>query len=155
MKFGMINLLNAVIVIIMMVPNLIYAGKGGEDQKTPNKLTAVIEQVGRYGSMALMILPLGVWKFGFPSVAAMLVYLFGNGVCLLAYLTVWAFYFKKKTFHRAMALAILPVCMFGLCGICLHHWLLVAAAALFGIGHLRITYQNSKNRNYRSAEDLL
>lgn len=144
MEFGMINLWNGLIVAIMMLPNLIYAGKGGEDQKAPNWLIAVIEQVGRYGSMALMILPLGVWKFGFPSVTAMLVYLFGNGACLLAYLTVWAFCFKKKTFHRAMALAILPVCMFGLCGICLRHWLLVAAAVLFGIGHVSITYQNSK-----------
>lgn len=144
MEFGMINVWNAVIVVIMMIPNLIYAGKGGEDQKKPNKLIAVIEQVGRYASMALMILPLGVWKFGFPNVPALLAYLFGNAACLLLYLIVWAFYFKEKTFHRAMALAIIPVCIFGLCGICLRHWLLVGAAILFGIGHLRITYQNNK-----------
>lgn len=144
MKFGMINVWNIMIIVIMMIPNIIYAVKSPDAVKLPaGRLINVTEQIGRYASIALMVIPLGMRKFGFSSVVASEIYFFGNIVLLFAYLIVWGFYFKKKTLRKASALAILPVCVFLLCGITLRHWLLVAAAIIFGIGHITITYYDN------------
>ena len=42
----------------------------------------------------------------------------------------------------ALALAILPTCIFLLSGVLLRHWLLVCSAVLFGIGHIFVTQRN-------------
>lgn len=143
MELNFINAAGGILVALMLAPNLVYAIRcpGGEN-KCKNKWMNFLEQIGRYGSMALMILPLGMREFGFSSVAAMLVYLFGNGGLLLAYWVCWIFYFRKPSRKWAMALAVLPTCIFFLSGITLGHWLLVFAAILFGAGHLYVTSEN-------------
>lgn len=140
MSFGWINLFGAVIVGILLVPNILYALR--EKDREPvrvNRALVLAEQTGRYACVILMWLPLLVWKFGFRSPGEMLAYLCGNGVLLAAYLIVFAGYFRKKTAKKAMALAVLPVCIFLLSGLLLRHWLLAGAAVLFAAGHLPIT----------------
>lgn len=144
MEFNPINLFGFIIVVIMLIPNIIYGIKfKGLENKCTNKAMNVIEQVGRYGSMALMVLPLFVWEFGFSSVFMMFVYVLGNGILLFTYLLVWVFYFKKQTMGRAMILAIDPTCIFFLSGVTLYHWALVVAAIIFGVGHIYATYRNN------------
>lgn len=144
MQFNFINLMGFIIVAVMLIPNIIYGIKfKGLDNKCTNKAMNVIEQAGRYGSMALMVLPLFVWEFGFSSVFMMFVYLLGNGILLFTYLLLWVFYFKKQTMGKAMILAIAPTCIFFLSGVTLYHWALVVAAVIFGVGHIYVTYQNN------------
>ena len=145
MEFGIINYVNALIVVFILIPNIIYAMKGGEDHKADNGVVTFLEQVGRYASIAMMILPLGVWKFGFPNVLALLVYLAGDMVLLIGYWIAWGSYIKKKTYSIAMILAVIPVCIFLVTGFCLHHWLLCACAVVFGCCHIYITRQNEKS----------
>ncbi len=143
MEFGWINLWNLLILAGMLVPNIRFARQtpGGE-RKAQGKGITVLEQIGRYASMALMVLPLGVWKFGFSSVAEMLLYSIGNLGLLIIYWAVWGPFSRKPTLGRAMALAILPTTTFLLCGLTLGHPLLVGAALLFGAAHISITYRN-------------
>lgn len=137
MEFGWINLFGAVIVITMLVPNIIYAIKNRDfANKCTNKVMNFIEQIGRYGCIILMWLPLFVWKFGFSSVNMLLIYLFGNGLLLISYILIWILYFKRESMNRAMALAIIPSCIFLLSGLLLRHWTLVAFTVLFGLGHI-------------------
>ena len=144
MEFNPINLFGFIIVVIMLIPNIIYGIKfKGLENKCTNKAMNVIEQAGRYGSMALMVLPLFVWEFGFSSVFMMFVYFLGNGILLFIYVLVWVFYFKKQTMGKAMILAIAPTCIFFLSGATLYHWALVVAAVIFGVGHIYVTYQNN------------
>ena len=146
MEFGWINLFGAGIVVLIMIPNIIYAVKQKQDEaqaKIPKYLSAC-EQVGRYGCIVLMWLPLLVWKFGFGSVEELLVYLIANGLLLLSYYLFWTFYFRKKALSNAMALAIIPTLIFLLSGILLRHWLLVIAAVIFGFAHCEITYITHK-----------
>ena len=145
MEFGWISLWGTLIIVIMMVPNLIYARKSqGEENNNSNLALSVIEQVGRYASMLLMVVPIGVWKFGFSSTELLLVYLLGNAALLTGYLVGWIFYFRRRTFWRGMLLAILPAGIFLLSGLCLKHWLLVGAALIFALGHITITYRNHR-----------
>jgi hypothetical protein len=97
-----------------------------------------------------MWMPLLVWKFGFASVLDMMLYMACNGLLLAAYWIAFAFYMKRRTVRLAIVLAVLPSCIFLLSGILLQHWLLVAFAILFAIGHIYVTYKNAiliKDRN--------
>ena len=143
MEFGWINVFGAVIVILMLIPNIIYAIRNRDEKnKCTNRLMNVIEQIGRYACIILMWMPLLVWKFGFSSVFEMILYLIGNGCLLAAYWISFACYLKRKTRKRAFALAVLPTCIFLLSGLLLHHWLLAAFAVLFGVGHIYVTQKN-------------
>ena len=95
MEFGWINVFGAVIVILMMIPNIIYAIRNKDEKnKCTNWFMNVIEQVGRYACIILMWMSLLVWKFGFSSVFEMILYLTGNGCLLAAY---WIIEIARKT----------------------------------------------------------
>ncbi len=146
MKFGWINVFGAVIVILMLIPNIVYAVRNKDEKNNcTNRFMNGIEQTGRYAGIVLMWLPLLVWKFGFSSVFEMLLYFVGNGCLLAAYWIVFARYLKRKTPKRALVLAVLPACMFLLSGLLLRHWLLAGFAVLFGISHTYVTQKNIEN----------
>ena len=146
MEFGWINLFGAGIVVLIMIPNIIYAARQKQDEtqiKVPHYLSAC-EQVGRYGCIIMMWLPLLVWKFGFVSAVEFLIYLIGNGVLSLCYYFFWMLYSRKRTLSVSMALAIITTAIFLLSGMLLRHWLLVVFAILFGVAHCTITYLTHK-----------
>ncbi len=144
MEFGWLNVFGACIVVLMLVPNIVYALRHKNvGNLCTNSFMNIIEQVGRYACIMLMWLPLMVCKFGFASKIAMVIYFLGNGLLLLVYWIVFFFYMKGKTRGRAIALATVPSCMFLLSGLMLRHWLLVGFSALFAIGHIYVTIQNN------------
>ena len=151
MEFGWINVFGAAIVVLMLIPNIVYAIKNkGEKNLCTNRFMNVIEQIGRYACIVLMWLPLFVWKFGFASVLEMMLYMACNGMLLAAYWIAFAVYMNRKTARLALVLAILPTCIFLLSGILLHHWLLVCFAILFAAGHIYVTYKNAIHLRDRS-----
>ena len=144
MEFGWINVFGAVIVVLMLIPNIVYALKNkGEKNLCANRFMNIVEQVGRYACIALMCLPLLVWKFGFASVLDMMLYMACNGLLLAAYWITFAFYMKRRSVRLALVLAVLPACIFLLSGILLQHWLLAGFAVVFAIGHIYVTYKNA------------
>lgn len=145
MEFGPISIAGLIVVLLMLVPNLICVIRFPNlKNQCSTRAMNLLEQIGRYASMVLMFLPLGVWKFGFPSVEEMLIYVFGNAALLLAYWVIWIFYFRNPMRKWAIALAVIPVGIFFLSGVTLRHWLLVVAAILFGIGHIYVTDRNHR-----------
>ena len=147
MQFGFINLFGAGTVVLLLVPNIVYAVKNrGEQNLCENRFMNLAEQIGRYACIVLMWLPLLVWEFGFGSEPEALLYFIGNAALLAAYWVTFALYFKKKTKKRALALAVLPACMFLLSGLLLRHWLLVGFAVVFGIAHVYVTLKNAAAR---------
>lgn len=142
-----LNIFGLILVVLILVPNIIYAFKFRDQQnKCTNKIMNIIEQVGRYGCMFLMIFNIGIAEFGFASKAMFLVYLIGNAALLISYWIIWILYFKKQTYWEQLALAIIPTCLFLLSGITIQHYLLVIWSVIFGIGHIFVT---NKNRYYR------
>ncbi len=143
MRFGWINAVNAFAVVFLIAVNVICARKGLADNwKSRSTVVNVLEQIGRYGCMALMILPLTAgWEFGFPSEWRMVAWLLLTVVLLAVYAVLWA---RKRRGGREVlyALAIVPACLFLLNGILLGHWLLAAFAVLFGVSHLCIVREN-------------
>ncbi|MBP0989573.1 MAG: hypothetical protein J5874_00110 [Oscillospiraceae bacterium] len=145
MKFGWINAFGAGFVILILIPNIVYALKNkGEKNLCRNRFMNVTEQIGRYACIVLMWLPLLIMKFRFASVFECFLYMAGNGIFLIAYWIVFAIYLKRKNKRFAIVLAILPVCIFLISGILLRHWLLVGFAILFAVGHVYVTQKNSE-----------
>lgn len=145
MQFGWLNLTGVLIIVLMMIPNLIYARRNPHmENKCTCKPMLILEQLGRYGSMAMMVFPLFVWEFGFTSAAAFIIWAALCGVLLLAYFISWGFYFQKPSLSSALWLAILPSAIFILRGVFLHHWLLTAFGVIFAVGHIYITWYNNR-----------
>lgn len=144
MQFNWINAFGAIIMALIMVPNIIYAARfKGEENKCTSKALSITEQVGRYGCFALMVVNLGVYEFGFRSTEGFCVWLVLNILLLLSYFVFWAFYFKKQTRFAALMLAVIPCLIFFTNGIILRHWLLVIFAFIFTVGHISVTLQNA------------
>ena len=147
MEFGWINLFGGIFVILMLVPNIVYAIKNKDEKNLcTNKLMNIIEQIGRYSCIVLMWFPLLVWKFGFATSTEFVIYMLSNVLLLVAYWILFAIYMKKKNTGLTLSLAIIPSCIFLFSGFLLRHWLLVGFACLFATGHIFVTYINAKQR---------
>lgn len=148
MKFGWINLVGAALVAVMMIPNIVYTIKNKDEKNLcANRFMNAAEQIGRYGCIVLMWLPLLVWEFGFPDVLSMTVYIAGNATLLTAYVILFAIYMRKKTAPLALALAVIPSAIFMMSGLLLRHFLLVGFAAIFAVGHIYVTADNQRRKN--------
>ena len=138
-----VNLFGLIFVVLLLMPNIIYAMKCKDLQnRCTNRFMNILEQIGRYGCMFLMVFNIGIAEFGFCSKATFLVYLIGNSLLMLSYWIIWLFYFKRAALWKQLSLAIIPACLFLLSGITIRHYLLVIFAVIFGLGHIYITWTN-------------
>ena len=144
MVLNLINFIQVAIVWILIIPDLIYSIHRENREINKNDAASITEQFGRYASMLLMVLPLGIWEFGFKSPEETIIYFAGNGILLLAYIFIYVLFFKKPCFKKAVALAAIRVLVFALCGILLRHWFLVIFAVIFAIGHFAVTVKKYK-----------
>lgn len=145
MEISFINLFNGIVVLCLLLPNIIWAVKmKNKGRARASGLVNAMEQLGRYASIVLMVVPLFVGKFGFRTVAEMVIWLVGSIVLVVAYWGAWIFYFKEKTARNRMALATIPCAIFLICGITLRHWALVIAAVIFTVAHRAVT-ENAVN----------
>ena len=140
-----LNVLGLVFVVLLLIPNVIYAIREKNQQnKCTNKFMNAMEQIGRYGCMFLIVFNIGIAEFGFGSVGAFLIYLFGNAILVISYWITWVLYFKKHTYSKQIALALIPACLFLLSGITMRHYLLIIFGIIFGIGHIYVTNKNKE-----------
>lgn len=144
MRFGWINWINVAAIAYLILINGIAAGKGWSDSFSSKYwMVNLLEQIGRYGSMLFMILPVFVkgWKFGFGSVAEMFIWIFATILSLLIYTVLW-FQKAKGSEGVLCGLAIIPAVLFLLNGILLRHPALIAVSLIFGIFHFAIVKEN-------------
>jgi len=139
------NIYGLIIMAIVMIPNVIFAIKEKNfESKYHNKAIEIIEQIGRFGSIGLMIFNMSLLEFGYWFNNGKIVYMILTGVLAVLYCFVWFLYFRKSTMKKAMSLAIIPTIIFLSSGIIQGKVLLIITAILFGIGHIIITYNNNR-----------
>lgn len=139
-----INIFGLIIVVFLLLPNMIYYSKNKSvENKCKNKVMNFFEQVGRYGSMFLMVFNIGIFEFGFRSNTVFTVWLICIFLLISIYWGVWFLYFKKIRILYSMILAIIPSVIFVSQGIILRHWLLLIFGIIFSISHIYVTYQNT------------
>lgn len=146
------NWLNAfgfLIVALLIIPNMVYFYRDKNKpmvNKCRNKVILTAEQIGRYGTMALMIFPLGIGEFSLPSDESFAIYLMINVVLLLLYWIAWYFYMRSNHAVLAIILAVIPSIIFVLNGVLLSHGLLILFGVIFAVSHIYITYQNTEGK---------
>ena len=144
MRFNWINWINMAAVVWLVLINVIVARKGLSDSyNNKHSIVNILEQIGRYGCMVLMILPVFTsgWKFGFDSVVEMLIWI-SLTILLLA---IYSFLWVKKANGNVFVfygLALVPTVLFLLNGIILRHPALVVASLVFGVFHFLIVKEN-------------
>ena len=143
MTFGWFSVFHILMIAALLIPNGIYML---QNKQAKNKCTSrcmnVLEQIGRYGCMFLMIFNIGILEFSFSSIGMFLFYTVGNVVLLIAYWIIWTLFFQKQDNWKRMALAIIPTVLFLMSGMALRHILLIIMAVIFGIGHIYVTKAN-------------
>ncbi len=144
MRFNWINWINMAAVVWLVLINVIVARKGLSDSyNNKHSIVNILEQIGRYGCMVLMILPVFTsgWEFGFGSVVEMLIWI-SLTILLLA---IYSFFWVKKANGNVFVfygLALVPTVLFLLNGIILRHPALVVASLVFGVFHFLIVKEN-------------
>ena len=141
-----INVFGAVFIVVIMVPNIIYALKcrDGFENKWNNKGVEIVEQIGRFGCFGCMFLNIpGTW-FGWWSDEAFAMYLIVNSILIVLYCLIWFICFRKNTIFKAVALSVIPSVIFLFSGIMSRSVLLIVASLLFSPAHILISYKNVK-----------
>ncbi len=139
------NIYGAGIMVIIMIPNIVFGIKYKNiENKYQNKFVEMIEQIGRFGAMFLMVINIPVLSYGYWLVNGDMLYILSNAVLTIMYCLIWILYFHKQTITKAMLLAILPTLIFLISGILRMQILLIIVAIIFGIGHMIITYKNNE-----------
>ncbi len=138
------NYYGLAIMAIIMIPNIIYAVKHKDiTANYHNKAVIVLEQIARYGCFILMIFNIPYTYFNFWFGYALTVYLTVNGGLCAAYLIFWLVCWNKDGKLKALALSILPTCIFLFSGIVLAYIPLIVFSVLFGVNHILISYKNA------------
>ncbi len=136
MECNPINGINGTLVLAILLPNILLGKHARRDHSGVPRAVLLLENIGRYGCMLLMVLPLFVGEFGYGSVAAMVISLGLNLLLLILYWVFWLQYLRRKGQLEAVLLAVLPTSMFLCTGVALGHWALVGMAAVFGACHV-------------------
>ena len=145
MKFGIFNLWMAGIIALLLIPNLIYALRHrGGGISSPSRAINLLEQIGRFGCMIFMVVPLGVkgGEFGFYSWEGLIIWAAGEMLLLLAYYVCWGFFARRPGRKMALALALIPCGIFLLSAVLLRHWVLAVFTGIFTGTHLYIVRHN-------------
>lgn len=146
------NIFGFLFVVIMMIPNIVYAIKKPEgfENKYKNKFVLFLEKVGRIGCFIFMFINLPGTYLGFWSLPCMFFYIILESILLLAYIIIWIVCFNKNTLFRAIALSVIPSVMFLLGGILYASALLTIFAVIFAPCHILISVKNTLATTFRS-----
>ena len=144
---GQINIFGLVFMVIIMIPNVIFAlkCKDGFENRWENKLIEALEQIGRYGCLTFMVINIPKTWFGWTSDEAFALYLIVDAVLVTAYCVIWAVCFKKNSVFRALSLSIIPSVIFLFSGIMSRSVLLMISALIFAPCHILISYKNARS----------
>ncbi len=144
---GWINIFGLVFMVIIMIPNVIFAlkCKDGFGNRWENKFIEVLEQIGRYGCFAFMVINIPKTWFGWASDEAFALYLIVDAVLVTAYCVIWAVCFKKNSVFRALSLSVIPSVIFLFSGIMSRSVLLMISALIFAPCHILISYKNARS----------
>ena len=131
-----------VIVLIMLVPNVVFAlfNRDGFENPWRNKTVEILEQIGRFGCMIFMFIVIP--EISFPSDESFALYIIVNMSLLLLYCLLWIVFFKRNNMARAVSLSVIPSVIFLFSGIISGNIPLIIAAVIFSPCHILISVKN-------------
>ena len=134
MRLNWVKCFTAAVVLMLMLPNLLMALARRSMRGTgASLLWTVVEKVGLYGSLILMVVPLvNGLEFGFTSTNAFLWWAALMLGLLIAYYVVWNLYMRRGGHAELLtAMKILAGAAFLLTGLFLRAWALTAFSIVY------------------------
>ena len=140
-----VNFFGIVIMLLIMIPNIIFAikCKDGFVNKYQNKFVINCEQIFRYCCFALMIVNLPFLYIGFWFEYAKLIYLIVNLILILSYCLGWIIFWNKTNLARSLVLSILPSVIFIFSGILSLYIPLIVCGVFFAFCHITVSVKNT------------
>lgn len=138
------NYYGLILVVIIMIPNIVYAIKHTDSAPLyHNKIAEIFEQIGRYACMAFMVFNLPYTWIGFYFPHAEVVYIVVNALFVLAYCLIWVLLWHRDGLVKSLLLSILPSCVFLFSGAMIVSLPLVVFAIGFVATHILISVKNA------------
>ncbi len=132
------------VIILMLIPNVIYALLTRGQEKESISVPAIIENIGRFGTMVTM-----VYTFGFTAIEnlprkKLSVWIICITVLLEVYFVFWLIYYlKEKLFY--IPLSTIPCAVFIFTGVLTVNIPLICFAAVFSVFHIRDNIKKMQN----------
>ncbi len=141
---GWFNYYGLAILVILLIPNIVYALKNKGVKQEENKVLTVFEQISRFACMIFLLFNIPYTYFGFYFESALLCYLIVNVFLLIAYYLGWCV-LKKETMQRGLILSLIPSLIFLFSGVMIASAPLIVFAIIFMFCHVKISLQNVKD----------
>lgn len=144
--FDVVNVYGLLFAVILAVPHVVYARTHNYDLKAiNNRAMLYIERTGKYCSLFLMGINIGVLEKGFTAPIMEVYWLISTSVLTVIYVLVWIVFFKKETKGFAYLLTITAALIVIQSGLLQVKTLLLTAGIVYLIGELYVTSQAFKN----------
>ena len=144
--FDVVNVYGLLFAVILAVPHIVYARTHNYDLKAiNNRAMLYIERTGKYCSLFLMGINIGVLEQGFTAPIMEVYWLISTSVLTVIYVVVWIVFFKKETKGFAYLLTITAALIVIQSGILQVKTLLLTAGIVYLIGELYVTSQAFKD----------
>lgn len=140
------NYYGLIFITLIMIPNIVFAikVKDGFTSLWNNKIIEILEQIGRFGCFAFMIINIPETYFGFFINKGLIFYLVINSILVLLYCLIWVICFKENSLFRAIALSVIPSLIFIFSGIMIRSILLIILSSIFAPCHIMISCENER-----------
>ena len=144
--FDVVNVYGLLFAVILAVPHVVYARTHNYDLKViNNRAMLYIERTGKYCSLFLMGINIGVLEQGFTAPIMEVYWLISTSVLTVIYVVVWIVFFKKETKGFAYLLTITAALIVMQSGLLQVKTLLLTAGIVYLIGELYVTSQAFKD----------
>ena len=144
--FDVVNVYGLLFAVVLAVPHVVYARTHNYDLKViNNRAMLYIERTGKYCSLFLMGINIGVLEQGFTAPIMEVYWLISTSVLTVIYVVVWIVFFKKETKGFAYLLTITAALIVMQSGLLQVKTLLLTAGIVYLIGELYVTSQAFKD----------
>lgn len=144
--FDVVNVYGLLFAVILAVPHIVYARTHNYDLKAiNNRAMLYIDRTGKYCSLFLMGINIGVLEQGFTAPIMEVYWLISTSALTVIYVVVWIVFFKKETKGFAYLLTITAALIVIQSGLLQVKTLLLTAGIVYLIGELYVTSQAFKD----------
>ncbi len=138
--FDVVNIYGLMITVILLIPDILYARTYKIDRNIfDNRAMLYIERIGKYCSLFLMCINIGVLEEGFTSNLMRDFWFISACVLTAVCVVLWILCFKKTTKPLAYILTVITSVIFMLSGLLQVKTLLLTFGAVYLIGQLYVT----------------
>lgn len=144
--FDVVNVYGLLFAVILAVPHVVYARTHNYDLSAiNNRAMLYIERTGKYCSLFLMGINLGILEKGFTATIMETYWLISTAVLTVIYVVLWIVFLKKETKGFAYLLTITSALIVIQSGLLQVKTLLLTAGIVYLIGELYVTSQAFKD----------